>query len=150
MLCNITQLAFKLFYFLSSQIAKWTKIPRNKKCWLRCVFHIPLPPLLFIPKLLKWPLNSHQAEGFRSLSNYLSAAPRFCTLQTFRTSLVEDKCSSADLIVMHRIASNVMCVLFRCKASLLVGMFVCLLKLQKYYSFLNIDSANWYKNIIIY
>ena len=97
MLCNITQLAFKLFYFLSSQTAKWTKIPRNKKWWLRCVFHIPLPPLLFIPKLLKWPLNSHQAEGFRSLSNYLSAAPRFCTLQSFRTSLVEDKCSSADL-----------------------------------------------------
>ena len=92
MLCNITQLVFKLFIFCLVKLQNWPKYPE-----IRNVFHIPLPPLLFIPKLLKWPLNSHQAEGFRSLSNYLSAAPRFCTLQTFRTSLIEDKCSSADL-----------------------------------------------------
>ena len=93
-LCNITQLAFKLFIFCLVKLQNGRKYPEIRNV-VFFTFHYLLRSSF--QKLLKWPLNSHQAEGFRSLSNYLSAAPMFCTLQTFRTSLIEDKCSSADL-----------------------------------------------------
>ena len=94
-LYNITLLAFKLFiFFCIVKLQNGRKYPEIRNV-VFFTFHYLLRSSF--QKLLKWPLNSHQAEGFRSLSNYLSAAPMFCTLQTFRTSLIEDKCSSADL-----------------------------------------------------